>query len=851
MQSKTLKKISVRNLVEFILRYGDIDVSKGGGMDINAMLEGARLHRKIQASQPTSYSSEVMLKHRIPFEEFDIQVEGRADGIIRKDGKIIIDEIKCVYKNVDAIKEPELLHAAQAKCYAYMLLANEAKDRAIKEKQENSDGENIDNNDNIDNKNNDSIDNNDEALQIQNKIITIQITYCNIETEEINRLMADCTYKELEEWFLDVVNKYYEWARSDYYHHQEMVKSVESLRFPFNYRKGQKELAIMVYKAMNAGENLYAQAPTGVGKTIAMVYSAVQTVGKEEAEKIFYLTAKTITRTVAANAYEVLRDKGLKFKTVTLTAKEKICILDKPKCNPVDCKRANGHYDRINECLFDIVFSEDVITKEKIEEYANKYNVCPYELSLDICDWTDGIICDYNYVYDPNVSLKRFISEGSGKTNLYLVDEAHNLVDRARNMYSARVCKEDVGRIEKLLDEAFGKEKNNIDTVYNLTKKLAKTDSEFLKLRRECIGFDMMYFDSVGNLYLSIMKLSVAIEELLDEIDEFDGRDELLEYYFDICNFIKIHELLDEHYQIYGELDYYDNFYINLACINPSANLKIYMSKAKSTIFFSATMLPIKHYKELLTGNMEDKAVYIDSPFATANRCIVCNTSVTTKYSERGDNQYKKIYEAIKKIVECKKGNYLVFFPSYRLLENILEIMKEDCFDMDNDLIIQKSGMTEDEREEFLDRFEVLDEGENTDGKDGNVKTKSLIGMCVLGGIFSEGIDLRRESLIGSIIVGTGLPQVGKERDVIKEYYDGKEMDGFDFAYRFPGINKVLQAAGRVIRTESDKGIIALLDNRFNSWQYKELFPREWNDIVFGDTIKTTNAIKDFWNGNT
>ena len=813
-------KVSVRNLVEFMLRYGDIDNTHGTG-DVNAMLEGARIHRKIQKSMGSNYSSEVPLKISIPYDEFNIVVEGRADGIIKDSDGFVIDEIKGIYKDVRKIEEPELLHLAQAKCYGLIYLYK------LRE-EEKSDIDKID----------------------------VQITYCNIETEEIKRIKKSYKYDELKEWFKFLLDEYYIWERESFYHHKKMCKSVENLRFPFDYRKGQKELAINVYKAINMEKNLYALAPTGVGKTIAMVYSAVQNLGRERADKIFYLTAKTITRTVANDAYAILRKNGLDIKTVTLTAKEKICVLEKPNCNPDMCEYAKGHFDRINDVLFEIITNEDVITREVIEEYANKYKVCPFELSLDVSNFVDGIICDYNYVYDPQASLKRYFANGQSGAFIFLVDEAHNLVERGRKMYSASIKKEDVLDIKNIIEDEFGlkkvSKKKDDNSYFNteeaitiaskLVKKLESVNKEMLKLRKECDG-DLVYYDNVGNLYLKMLKAQNEFEALLAEGFDIESKDKFLEFYFNLINFIKIHELVDANYEIYGELDYYNNFIVNLYCINPSTNLKACTEKGISTVFFSATMLPVNHYKELLTGDINEYAVYIDSPFAKDNRCIVCDTSVSSKYTRRGENEYRNIYNSIRSIIECKSGNYMVFFPSYKMLESIKEIMDEDGFADESGVLIisQKSNMTEEEKEEFLGAFDKTKDSLYQND------TKSLVGLCVLGGIFSEGIDLTEESLIGSIIVGTGLPQVCDERNVIKEYFDAKQRDGFDFAYKIPGMNKVLQAAGRVIRTDTDRGIIALLDDRFNTWQYKQFFPREWDDVYFGNTNQVIEKIKDFW----
>mgnify|MGYP002624409614 CR=1 FL=1 len=405
--------VSVRKLVEFLLRNGDIDNTAGGRSTEDAMQAGNRIHRKIQKQGGASYEEEVRMSVTVPFEQFEVCVEGRADGIIRKKSGVTVDEIKGTYRNLDKMKEPRPEHYAQAMCYAYIVAAKE-----------------------------------DLAE------ISVQVTYCNIETETIRRFQKVFTKEEIAKWFKELMREYGKWAEMEVRWGTLRNESIASMQFPFPYREGQESLVRACREAYHRNRFLFMEAPTGCGKTITTLYPAIESLGAGEVRRIFYLTAKTITRTVAADTIALLRKNALKIKSIVLTAKEKICILKEPECNPKACERAKGHYDRVNEALFDCLSCELDLTRETIERYAYKHMVCPFEFSLDLSLFADVIICDYNYVYDPHVYLRRFFAEGMGENYLFLTDEAHNLVDRAREMYSAELCKEDVQALSKQIKDA-------------------------------------------------------------------------------------------------------------------------------------------------------------------------------------------------------------------------------------------------------------------------------------------------------------------------------------------------------------------------------------------------------------
>lgn len=773
-------KISVRNLVEFVLRSGDIDNRRGKSGQKEAMQEGSRIHRKIQRRMGASYQPEVPLKIEIQEEKYQLIVEGRADGIIIEETGVTIDEIKGVYLDIHTLEAPIEIHLAQAKCYAYIF-----------------------------------------ALKEELQEISVQMTYCNLDTEEIRRFKETFSFEEISMWFSDVIKRYERWAEFQYEARIERNESIAGLEFPYPYREGQKELAAGVYRTIKREKNLFIQAPTGTGKTITTVFPAVKAVGEELADKIFYLTAKTITRTVAKEAFDVLRQQGYLGRVITITAKEKLCLCEEMDCNPVHCPYAQGHYDRVNDAVFDLINKERDITREVLIGQAEAFRVCPFEMCLDTALWVDNIICDYNYVFDPNVYLKRFFAEGVRGDYLFLIDEAHNLVERGREMYSAVLYKEDFLKVKKIMREYSRK----------CVKVLEKCNGHLLELKRQCENYEIL--DNIGALIFALMQLGAALEEFFLKDISFPEKKEVQDFYLELRHFLNMYERVDENYVVYTEHEADGRFKLKLYCVDTAVNLQECLDKGKSTIFFSATLLPIQYYKKLLSTREDNYAVYAKTVFSQEQRLLVIGTDVSSKYTRRNESEFAKIARYIYETAQGKSGNYMAFFPSYKMMEQVLE--KFYALNLgEMDCVVQETGMREQEREAFLECFRT--ERENT-----------LVGFCVMGGIFSEGIDLKNEALIGAVIVGTGLPQVSNEREILKNYYDKRYSAGFDYAFRYPGMNKVLQSAGRVIRTMEDKGVIVLLDERFLQREYLKMFPREWENYETVTVESVREKVKKFW----
>lgn len=780
MKEETIIRISVRSLVEFILREGDIDNRVSGSMEKDAMLLGGKIHRKIQSRMGTNYTAEVPLKIQMPCDGFVLQIEGRADGVLKDDGKVLIDEIKGILRSLEHLEAPVPVHLAQAKCYAYIY-----------------------------------------AVQNSLKCIDVQMTYCQMETEEIRRFCQEFEFQELQTWFQDLVTQYEKWAKFEIEWRNVRNDSIRQIEFPFPYREGQRDLVVSVYRTILRKKKLFIQAPTGVGKTMATVFPAVRAVGEGLGEKIFYLTAKTIMRTVAEQAFSLLKEKGLLYKTITLTAKEKICFCEEAECNPDACPYAKGHFDRVNDAVFDLITHSGDWSREVLEEQAKKHMVCPFEMSLDVSNWADAVICDYNYAFDPQAHLKRFFSESGKGEYLFLIDEAHNLVERGREMYSASLYKEDLLEVRKLVKAEDPK----------LAKGLSECNQQFLELKRECEHYQIL--KSVSHIALKLMNVLSKLEDYLEECKDAEKKKRVLDFYFAVRSFLNVHDIMDENYVIFSEMMEDGRFQIKLFCVNPAVNLQNYLEQGNSTIFFSATLLPVHYYKKLLSVEKDDYAVYAHSSFPQENKFLFIGTDVSTRYTRRGESTYQRFARYIAVMAEQKKGNYMAFFPSYRFLEEVHTCFLE-CVDHEVDSICQVSYMDEEQREEFLEEFE-------------QEREKSLVAFCVMGGIFSEGIDLTDDKLIGAVIAGTGLPQVCTEREILKQYFNAADMDGFDYAYLYTGMNKVLQSAGRVIRTESDRGVILLLDDRFRAMRYREVFPREWQQYQLGSVKNLEQEIRTFW----
>ncbi|WP_300411193.1 ATP-dependent DNA helicase [Lagierella sp.] len=750
-------KLSVRGLIEFVMRSGDIDSSF---TDTGRLREGQKIHSKLQKEYGEFYEKEVYLKNETFHKELLFKVEGRADGIYRKGNEVLIDEIKTTTRPLNQLEyNTNPLHWSQAKCYGYFY--------AIKEGLDN---------------------------------IDIQLTYYNVDEKDIKRIIKNFSFSQLEEFYLNLLDLYLDFSIMIVNFRKNRDEHINSLPFPFPvYRKGQRELAVAVYNVLKSETRLFVEAPTGIGKTMSTVFPSIKAIGNKLTDKVFYLTARTTTKNEANKAVLRLMDRGLLLKTLTITAKEKICINDEVKCNPKDCPFAKGHYDRVNDAIFDIYENEDVLNMETIVSYSKKHKVCPMEFQLDMANFSDLIICDYNYCFDPTVYLRRFF-EGSVEKYTFLVDEAHNLVDRGRRMYSEEISLNMIEETASLFDEKHHRIQKKMFEIANYLK----TYKSMLSDRGEYVEKNLDE-DFITKLNITLR----AIERFLVEFKDASYYDRVLETYFELRRFFKISDYYSKNYVTVVKEEDLD-IKMKFLCLDTSPIFKDILKRAESTVFFSATLSPMDFYVDVF--GCKTSTYYrlkLPSPF-DPNNFKVGIAPISTRYLDRIKN-----YDIITKVLEKytnRPGNYLLFFPSYKFMMEVFDRFNKK----DRNLILQEKGMTEMEREAFLSRFTF---------------DSNITGFVVLGGVFSEGIDLAGSRLKGVGIVSVGLPGISLERDLIKKYYDENDKIGFEYAYIYPGMNKVSQGGGRVIRTAQDIGDCLLIDDRFLKYPYKNLIPRHWKNI--------------------
>ncbi|KLU60949.1 putative ATP-dependent helicase DinG [Peptococcaceae bacterium CEB3] len=828
-------RISVRRLVEFLLRRGDLQT---GSVGASRTLDGIRAHQQVQkaagrrlsgkgAGGPdasdggghaaSTYLPEVTLSYLYQEGGFDLELKGRADGIMQNEAGVCVDEIKSTTLELDRIEETyNALHWAQAQCYAFMYAIQQGLDE-----------------------------------------IGVQLTYVQLDTGDTKLFRKHFRLNELSDFVSSLIRDYLAWALRLHGWREERDASIGRLKFPFDiYRPGQRELVIAVYKTAKEGKKLFAQAPTGIGKTMATLFPALKALAEGESQTIFYLTAKTITRTVAEKALTDLKRRGLALKTLTLTAKGKTCLLPDKNCDPETCSSARGYYDRLRLAMQDM-FSEESWTRFVIETYARKHNLCPFEFSLDMANWADLIICDYNYAFNPRVFLRRLFLEGGEYT--FLVDEAHNLVDRAREMFSAELSQEPWRHLKWLakgfprlgkgiaeVNRALAKEKKRIETLkpesgagqtqpgVQKTQPTAREIGLGLWNARASgiTGWNKAEKTRPANLLKALRKFVQAAEGFLrQKAEHTPWQEEFIELYFQALGFLRTAEGYDDHYVTCWESGPAD-LKVKLFCLDPSCRMKEALARAKATVLFSATLSPMTYFMKVLGGEADSYKLRLDSPFPPENRLLLIDNHISTLYSRRATT-YHQVAERIAAAVSGTTGNYLVFFPSYEYLRAVCQEMA-GCQSM-TEVVCQVPGMGEAEREDFLALFTPE-------------RKETLVGFVLMGGIFGEGIDLVGERLSGAVIVGVGLPQICRERELIRSYYQENFGRGFEFAYMYPGFNKVLQAAGRVIRTETDRGIVLLIDERFGRLTYRRLFPREWSKVDYvTDTRELEQAVRGFW----
>ncbi|CAI3272145.1 ATP-dependent DNA helicase [Enterococcus cecorum] len=775
MQSK---KVSVRELVAFVHNEESIDNRKQSN---HTALEGSKIHRKLQQSMDENYQSEVSLKTVYQGKQFDIQLEGRCDGIWQKENQIIIDEIKTGEHTFEQLEDATLqLFMAQAKIYAYIY-----------------------------------------ALQEKLEEVVVMVRYFCTQDEKIDEYQNQYSFDELNDYYQETMKEYEKWLIFLDKYRQNRQKKLQALQFPYNnYRKRQRELSVAVYRTLSQEKCLFMEAPTGTGKTLSTLFPALKAMGEYNQGRIFYLTAKTITRQVALDTMKLFEEQQSEIKTIEISAKEKICFMNECKCNPDYCPFAKNYYQKQKLAIWDLLNNGHFYSREQISEVAKKYECCPFELSLDLSLYSDVIVCDYNYLFDPQVYLKRFF-ELEETDSYFLVDEGHNLISRAREMYSKALSLQLIKDFKKLLPKHHRKHHKILQQFIEYceeSRKLLK-DRDYLfqkELPDKLIDLGYRWSEYFRDFLL----------ELKDEIPAW-----LQNLYFDLMSFLKISEYYDDHFSFLVELVNHE-LKFKIFCLDPAHFIKQKLDFGKGSVLFSATLSPVQYYQNLLVGHTDDLTFRQSSPFNQNQFQVLVADYLPMTYKYRSQ-VVDSLCELIKKATDIKAGNYFCFFPSFSYMEEVYQRYIQ--LYPEAEVLIQSRELKDVEKEAFLANFQAQNE-------------QVVLGFCVLGGVFSEGIDLKKNRLIGSIIVSVGLPQISKEQEELKRYFDEKNQQGFYYIYQLPGFNKMMQAAGRVIRTEEDRGVILLIDQRFSRKDYMQLYPSHWSKgVVVHDLFSMLNQLKQFW----
>ena len=772
--------LSVHQLVDFLLREGDIDSRI---FSRATMSEGTEVHSRYQAMQSSAYLSEYPLKTDLVVDDVEVTIEGRADGIIKNGpSDYTIDEIKSTVAPLDEFYEMNKnWHLGQAKVYGYMFLKEQ---------------------------------------HFSN--IGVRLTYIR-QGEETDKKIYDFTFSflELEQFVIDLVSEYLEFYRMVDSLRVRRNEYLKELPFPFEKsRKGQQKLSKYCYAIAIKGGKLFVEAPTGIGKTVSTLFPYVKALPLDDEAKIFYLTAKNSGKEAAEKCMDIIDDKKGKVSYLNITAKDKICFCKDKACNPDECPYAKGYYSKIANVIKYALLSYNKFDYRTIVSIAEEFVVCPFELELDLSNYIDVIICDYNYIFDPISYLKRYMDEDRGHY-LILVDEAHNLVDRSRSMYSEAIKEDDFNKVKKSLRKKPFK---------RLKANFAKLTKRFNALKEECKG-EYTVLENIDDLTLRILN---RFNEIMTEINKNESKEitpELQDFYFNVSRFLKIYDLVNDAFVIFVENNE-GLLTINISCLDAARFLKGISNSVKAVTYFSATLSPIDYYVQTLGGERHlEPVLFLPSPFKKENLKIYTCPKVSVKYKNRNQT-YKMVSDYLKTFIEGKIGNYLIYLPSYEYLDNLKEVIE---LPINCDIYFQNRDMNELDKEEFLSHFV-------------DSPTKTTVGFAVLGGAFGEGIDLVSDRLIGVAIIGIGMPRINFISDQIKDYYNENDLNGYNYAYVYPGMNKVMQAIGRVIRDENDRGAVLLIDERYALNEYRELFKSEWSEyeMIFS-TDELKQSLQDFY----
>ena len=786
-------ELSVDELCEYATVSGDL-----GGMGHSEVYRGSsELYGRLQQEAKGFYDTEAELVNTVKHGELYFSVCGRVCGIIRgADGYLCVDEVRQL-KNYEFFASPKQVYIARLKCLAHFLCARDG-----------------------------------------HASILCRLTYYNVDTKKIKYFNYRFSAEELRKFYSELLSRILWRARHEIVRKCEVLPSAASAPFPYAaLRDGQDIMVRRVYSAVKRGGRIFLEAPTGTGKTMSSLYPAVRALGEGYTDKIFYLTAKASTRREAFAAASRLFENGVKLKTVVISAKEQVCMRracgDGRSCDTASCPMAKGYYDRSAAAIRELLEGHNGYPRSLICSVAEKHGVCPYELSLDLSEFCDIVICDYNYAFDPCVYFRRYFSDTGMRGNYtFLIDEAHNLADRARDMYSAELRLSDIAKLRQVVMPLSDELLNSVDGFSAAVCRLKKLCRG--ELTKDAEGNDMGFFMShspLGGFDKDLAELRRVFDGWIRKNKDHPILPEIERYYSVLRKYTAVNEYFDKGFLCYVEI-FGGDITVKTYCLDPSPVMNILLRRAKASVFFSATLTPTEYFCDVLGGGRDVEMVTLPSPFDPHNLSVTVVDGISVRVEDRKKN-YARYATVIAAAVSPKHGNYIAYFPSYECLEGVLEIFSRKYPRVET--VVQSRGMDQREKERFLSAFK-------------NDVGHLRVGFCVLGGAFSEGVDLPGSRLIGSVIFGVGIPALSNERTIIKEYFDNKTEQGYEYAYTYPGMTRVLQAAGRVIRREGDRGVVVLVDDRYAEGKYRALFAKHWQDIQYtGNSRSLAEIVRRFW----
>lgn len=792
----SLIKLSVRELIEFSARKGNLSNDSVHGPSAR---EGVIGHQQIQQSRDKNWSSEVALKAQIELCEHEVELQGRVDLVNDSVSPVIIEELKTTYHPPDQIpQERQDIHWAQCKIYGYLYYLVKLKSKP--------------------------------SLTDE---ITCSVSWFDLINQKVYTENQCFTFTELKQYTEELIQTFLDWYEMFIQCQQKVVESASQLNFPFeNYRQGQHHFAQNVYFAIREKKQLLVEAPTGTGKTMSTLFPSVKAIGQSIIQQIVYLTAKGSAQKTVLDTLKILTNKGLKLNYLVIQAKDKTCPCRSKTINVVQscldhegkCKRTIGFFDRLAgarvECL-----QEQFLTPAAIQKIADKHQLCPFELSLQMVRWSSLVICDFNYLLDPFVRLTAF--DQNQNQRVILIDEIHNLVDRSREMYSSQLSCSDARSVLTQVKSSLLLSKQ-IKTLIRQLNRLTQQFNQLEKIPNNLITTVNKILEiaassdfevGISNDFFS--EVSISFNEWLKQLYHFCFIQEL---YSDSHVLLAVNQ---------SDNKKRPSINLKIRCLDASSFLTKKFKSTRALVGFSATLSPLDYFHTLLGLNQESARLILASAFPPKNQLTIRCDYIDTRWQYR-HSSLNDLAKLIISVYQSKPGKYLVFFPSYAYLEMCLELFQQDH--PQQLIVTQQRSSDEQQRALFLNNFL-----ENTG---------PTLGFAILGGVFGEGVDYAGDALNGAIIIGTGMPQPNEEQKLLEQYLESQSLNAYQYAYQYPGFMRVKQTAGRVIRSEKDQGVVVLVDPRFRRPDYQELMPTHWQITPCSGPTKLEQRLSEFWQFN-